>query len=114
MEKNILERNKQREKQTEFVQSLSQKFKKIQINVSDFDIKNYDTEKLIQEISKSNFLQNAPLSFILKNYTKVINGEYANITPNKPSEFSQRTYTEEEQNALFDNLDEIDIENYEL
>lgn len=108
--KNILERNKQREKQTEFVKSLSQKFNKIKINVENIDSEKYDLEKLIQAISKSNYLQSAPLSFILKNYTKVINGEYDNITPTDPKqEFLKHNYTREELNNIFDDLDKIEI-----
>ena len=107
--KNILERNKQREKQTKFVQSLSQKFPLININVENIDTEKYDLEKLIQAISESNFLPKAPLSFILNNYTKVINGEYVNIKPKKDCGFATRNYTKEQFNSVYDNLDEIEI-----
>ena len=104
-------KERDREKEQEFLKSLSQKFPQLKINVSDIDLNTYDASKLIQAISNSDYLQGATLTFILERYEKVINDYYSNFRQKKNTnqDFSQRTYTEEECKALFDNLDDIEV-----
>ena len=105
---NIKERSNKREKETKFLKSLSQKFNQLKINVENIDLDKYDTEKIIQAISDSKFLQNAMLSFILENYQKVINGRYADIKIKKESGFQTHNYTKEQLNNVFEDINNID------
>lgn len=102
---------KERDKKEFFLKSLSQKFPLININVDveNINLDKYDPEKIFPAISNSNWLQKSPLSFILNNYTKVINGEYANITPKKNCGFETHNYTKEQLNSMYDDINNIEL-----
>lgn len=77
----------------------------------------FDFNKLMQAINASEFLkENNNLSFawFVANYDKVINGNYKNFTQSttiakNDDVIRTHTYTQEEVNSFFTNLDELDL-----
>lgn len=73
-------------------------------------------ELLMQKIKQSDFLQKCPnlnLNWLIQkdNYEKVIKDFYTNrtFTPSNEQTFKQRTYSSEETNNLFTNLEDIKL-----
>ena len=94
-----------------FLLSLKNKYPNLNTDVNQQNLLNYDydLEKINKAIEKSEWLQNASIDFVLQNYAKVISGAYDSFTIKSKPGFKQRQYTKEEVDALFDNLDEIDL-----
>lgn len=126
------ERDKERDKELDYVNeperdikrtregSLSPsqlKFKKaFPHKIIDADLlREQDIDKLIKAVKKSEFLSSAStsnltLKWFSKNYDDVISGKYDKFANNKnKKDFETRSYTNEEMNELFDNLDEVRI-----
>ena len=84
--------------------SLSQ-FENFVNDVESFDTTKYDTQKILNALTDSEFLQQGNMSFILNNYQNVINGKYRtfgskqksqdNKSTNSALDFPQRKYTKE-------------------
>lgn len=95
----------------EFLKTLSQKYPKLTINSEKIDTSKYNLDKILLFLEKSKYLQGASTKFILDNYDKVISNAYVDFS--KPKEnnanFTQRTYSKEELDNMFDSLDEVDI-----
>ena len=95
-----------------------QKFKKAFPNrVVDCEVpENVDMDALIEKIKKIDWINQAKnmtlKSFVYKYYNKIMNGEWANsqVIQMKPkANFTQREYTKEEMNSLFQSIDEIEF-----
>lgn len=97
--------------------SLIEQFKKALPNkIIDCEVipDNINMDKLIQSIKESDFLlnnANLNLKFFINNYEKITNNYYKNYNNQKENkqEFIKHTFTSEELNNLFDNLDEVKI-----
>ena len=77
-------------------------------NLIDFDLTKYDFDKIQLAIKNSEFLQKATLSFVLKNYEKVINDYYKSFN-SKGAGIINRKYSKADFDAMYTNLDEIDL-----
>ncbi len=84
----------------------------VNINIPDF----VEMDKLIAKIKDSEFLKmanNLKLSWFVKkeNYDNVIAGQYDKfvVSPGKTSPYTERTYTKEEIESLYTDLESIDI-----
>lgn len=101
--------NEEREKQVkEFFYSLSQKYPKIEINIKTINA-NYNLDKILNAIKQSKYLQNAPLSFILSNYEKVITSYYKSFDYDKNKPFISRDYDPEDDIFKFTDINDIKI-----
>lgn len=104
------EREKEEEKEREFfLLSLKNKFPNLKIETSQKDFSKFELEKIIKAIEKSEWLQNASIDFIFKNYDKVLAGNYDSFKKQKKSEIKNREYSEEFLNNLFDDLKTVEI-----
>ena len=95
-----------------------QKFKKAFPNrIVDCEVpENVDMDALIEQIKKIDWINQAKnmtlKSFVYKYYNKIMNGEWTNsqVIQMKPkANFTQREYTKEEMNSLFQSVDEIEF-----
>ena len=100
---------------------LFKKFPKFRTdNLADLNLPtNFNCNLLVKAIEQSSFLQQkVGIKFLITNYEKVIRGDYAGgvlvedkkqCGVQKEMAFRTRTYTKEELNSLFDNIDDIKI-----
>ena len=92
-------------KQLKFKESFPQR--KIDCEVSE----QIDIDLLIQKIKESEFLNqvdNMSLKSCISRYDQIINNYYKTYHKTNNDNFKQRTYTKEECNSLFDDLNKID------
>ena len=109
IERDIVIKSESLKNAREFFEILSLKYPGINLNEQVINETKYDLSKILDAISRSKFLQSAPLSFIFNNYEKVINGNYQTFKAKEDKGFSERHYTEEELKNVFDSLDDIEM-----
>ncbi len=95
-------------KEESFFNSLSHKYPKIEINTKTIN-PDYDLDKILNAIKQSKYLQNAPLSFIIKNYEKVITNCYKSFDYDKNKPFISRDYDAEDDIFKFPDISNIDL-----
>lgn len=117
---NLNERDLSLLEQNGVLQDISLKYPNIEMdinNIENFDITKYDIKQIEDAIKNSDYLQGATISYIIKNYEKVISGFYKSFTKQIEKKLStesvhnydNRKYAEEDYNSLYTDLSDIDL-----
>ena len=90
---------------------LSHTYKQFKINVDKNELEGIDIERLKEKLKQSTFLQTTNMRFVLDHYQDILNGKYDDFSKNTKQEqnYSNRHYSSEDLNTLFDNLEKIEL-----